>query len=192
MSPAPPAQTASDEPRGTSVDRAGPARWIDRVAGLLLAGSLGLTVATAVPSLLVAAGVDLPGAAWSPVGSLREGRVPLGHRPGPRGASPHRFHADDPDTLDEDDEPGERAYAPETSVDPDGDVDGDDAPRGQLAMTRKSLTLREQPVVTAEVVGEVRAGEQVTVPLIVGEWALVSYDGGAVMGWAKKSEIAIR
>ena len=173
-----PAQPPSDQPPG-----ARSARWLDRLAAVLIAGSLGVTVATAVPSLLVAAGVDLPTATLSPThpragpyhgGSLRDGY-------------PNRFHGDDPDALDEPD------YGPpEGSLDPDRDLEGDDAPRGQLALARKSLALREQPVITAEVVGEVKAGEQVTVPLIVGEWALVSYDGGAVMGWAKKSEIAIR
>ncbi len=176
-----PAQPPSDQPPG-----ARSARWLDRLAAVLLAGSLGVTVATAVPSLLVAAGVDLPAVTLSPTHPY-PGPAGRAHGGSLRDSHPDRFHGDDPEGLDEPD------YAPpEGSLDPDRDLEGDDAPRGQLALARKSLALREQPVITAEVVGEVKAGEQVTVPLIVGEWALVSYDGGAVMGWAKKSEIAIR
>ena len=69
-----------------------------------------------------------------------------------------------------------------------------DGPHGQLGLTRGPLVLHEQPAGRAGVVGDVEAGELVTVLRVAGDWALVYYGGagGLVVGWAKKSEIAIR
>jgi hypothetical protein len=67
-------------------------------------------------------------------------------------------------------------------------------PQGQLGLTRGLLALHERPAGSASVVGDVQAGEVVTVLRIAGDWALVYYGGadGLMIGWAKKSDIAIR
>src|SRR5262249_3369795 len=131
----------------------------------LLVLSVSLALGAAAPAFLAAVGAPLPSAA--PEGTARP--LPLPHRP--------------PEILSQ----------PETEG-PGALFDPDDTPRGQVGLAPGPLTLREQPSLGSEVVGQVKAGELVTVPFISGEWALVYYTGsaGLLMGWAKKSEIAIR
>src|SRR5262249_50377460 len=140
-------------------------RWLDRLTLAILVFSVSLTLGAAAPAFLAAVGA--PRSSAAPEGSSRPLALP--HRP--------------PEILSQ--PPSEGPGAP---------FDPGDPPRGQLGLTRGPLTLREQPTLGSEVVGEVKAGELVTVPFITGEWALVYYTGpgGLLMGWAKKSEIAIR
>jgi hypothetical protein len=146
-----------------------PPRWLDRITVVLLVLSVGLALGAAAPALLAVAGAPLP--VTAPPASGRP--IALPHRP--------------PEILSQPEGPG-------ALVDPDREPDPDDAPGGQVGFTRVPLTLRELPALNAEVVGQVRAGELVTIPFISGEWALVQYgaSGGMLAGWAKKSEIAIR
>jgi hypothetical protein len=154
--------------------RATGARRIDRLTTALLAASVGITFGAATPSFLVAAGVDLP--------SVRA-QLP-GAEPAPIDAPlalPHR----PPEILG-------HPEGAEYPFDPDGEEDAPE-PHGQVGLTRRPLVLHEQPAGRATVVGEVQAGEMVTVLRVAGDWALVYYNGGdLVVGWAKKSEIAIR
>jgi hypothetical protein len=144
------------------------ARRIDRVTTALLAASVGLTVGVATPSFLVAAGVDLP--------SVR-GELPAGEPL----VLPHRA----PEIVG-------HSEGTELPFDPDGDDDTPE-PHGQVGLTRGPLVLHDQPAGRASVVGDVQAGEMVTILRVAGDWALVYYNGGGlVVGWAKKSEIAIR
>ena len=145
-----------------------PARWIDRGTTALLVLSLGVVVGVATPALLRAAGADLAVTRAAP---LTAPPIVMPHRPPEILA-----HEDDLEGPSDDDEtpPSE--------------------PRGQLGLTRGPLVLHERAAGGAAVVGDVQAGEMVTVLRITGDWALVYYGGadGLVVGWAKKSDIAIR
>jgi hypothetical protein len=158
-------------------------RWTDRLTTALLTASLGVAVGPAAPALLRAAGVASPAAAPS------ESAAPL--------ALPHR----PPEILGHE---GAGAL-----FDPDDDEAQISEPHGQLGLTRGPLVLHEHPADAARVVGDVQAGELVAIVRISGDWALVYYSGSAghadphppdphtpagslVLGWARKSEIAIR
>jgi hypothetical protein len=183
MSPSAPSDVAAPAPAVPPAGRAdvrsvqpgGPgARRIDRLTTALLAASVGITFGAATPSFLVAAGVDLPSVGAELPGteaSPAEERLVLPHRPPEIVAHPD---------------------GTEYPFDPDGDDDAPE-PHGQLGLTRRPLVLHEQPAGRATVVGDVKAGEMVTILRVAGDWALVYYNGGGlVVGWAKKSEIAIR
>lgn len=142
-------------------------RWVARLTTALLAASLGVLAGAATPAFLRAAGVKLrseePPASAAPLA--------LPHRP--------------PELLSHE--------GPEGLFDPDDD----EAPpsHGQLGLAREKVALHEQPATVAPEVGDVEAGEMVTILRVVGEWALV-YSGGdggnLVVGWVRKSEIAVR
>jgi hypothetical protein len=150
-----------------------PARWIDRLATALLALSLGVVVGAATPALLHAAGSDLAVLRAAP--SLSASPLAMPRRP--------------PEILAHE---GDR----EGLVESDGDSDETSLPEphGQLGLTRTPLVLHERAADGAGVVGAVEAGERVTILRIAGDWALVYYGGAdsVAIGWAKKSEIAIR
>lgn len=141
---------------------------MDRLTAALLAASVGIAVGAATPAFLRAAGVQLLHGAAAPPGSA----APL--------ALPHR----PPEILGHEGPP----------FDPDDDDLPLPEPRGQLGLTRSPLVLHEQPAGAARGVADVEAGELVTIVRFAGDWALVYYggSGGLVVGWAKKSEIAIR
>ena len=149
-----------------------PALWTDRLTTGVLALSIGVMGGVAGPPVLRAAGVTLPVVGASPS---------TFHRPL---ALPHP-----PRELTLRDDPSE------TLVDPD--QDGDDPPLPgsvELGLTRGTLTLHERPDASAEMAGELPANELVTILRDVGDWVLVYHNGpaGPVIGYAKKSEIAIR
>jgi hypothetical protein len=126
-----------------------------------------------MPAFLVAGGVELRGTVASP------SAAPL--------ALPHR----PPEIL-----------AHESPLDLPFDGDDDEGPLvetghlgdGQVGLTRGPLVLHEQPTGAAASAGDVEAGERVTILRVVDDWALVYHAGsaGLVVGWAKKSEIAVR
>jgi hypothetical protein len=151
---------------------AAPTRWLNRLTTALLALSIAIAVGAATPALLRAAGSELvprdaPPLSAPPIAMPRRPPEILGHE-------------------------GE----PERLFEPDGESDGTPrpGPRGQLGLTRGPLVLHERAADSAGMVGAVQGGEMVTVLRIAGDWALVYYGGadGLVVGWAKKSEIAIR
>ena len=60
----------------------------------------------------------------------------------------------------------------------------------RLGLARKTLTLYAEPGGMGSPLGTIEAGEQVVLIKEAGPWALVFQSGK--MGWAKKSEIAVR
>ena len=76
----------------------------------------------------------------------------------------------------------------------------DEAPPGsatrlrRFGVVRHRVSILEQPAIGARSLGDVEPGELVGVVREVGDFALVVHSGedGALMGWAKKSEIAVR
>jgi hypothetical protein len=130
--------------------------------------SLGVVMGVATPALLRAAGADLAVTSAAPVTA-------------PPIAMPRR----PPEIL---------AHGDDLEGPADYDETPPAEPQGQLGLTRGALVLHERPAGGAGVVGDVQAGEMVTVLRITGDWALVYYGGaeGLVIGWAKKSDIAIR
>jgi hypothetical protein len=113
------------------------------------------------------------GAARTPHGTFRHDRddLPLPGLPGDR---EHLFQGDDPGVGEPKDEPSGEPKA--------GSI--------RLGLARKTLTLYAEPGGAGEVLGEIKAGEQVVIIKEAGPWALVFQSGN--MGWTKKSEIAVR
>ncbi len=148
-----------------------------------MVASLGVVLAVATPSLLRAAGVEVPIAAPEGEGASAPPLL-LPHPP------PDLRSLDTEGALDGDDDgpptdpasPTDRSYR-------------DPARAGSREGTTKgALALHEQPSGASEVVGSLAAGEQVAVLRVVGDWALVYYGGAGtlVLGWTKMSGIAVR
>ena len=157
-----------------------PARWLDRVSGLLLCVAVGVALVPATPALLRALGIQLPG-----IASPSEGApVVLPHRP------PELLG--NPDSL----------FDPDHDLDPDEarSPDGSDLPgaaaaaHARIGLARGPLVLHDKPTFTARSLGAVKTGEMVMIMHEAGEWVYVVSDSDEklVSGWAKKSEIAIR
>lgn len=172
-----------------------PGRWIDTLTTLLLVAAACFVAVSAMPALLRAAGL----APFGPSGVFRS---PFG---GPA-AEPHPIGAGLADEDDDDDhgsEPllgprfdpfrdGPRASArPSDSAEPD-----EGAPRGRMkpAVVRRKATLRLSASEDADPTGEVNVGDSVFVVREQGEWVLVLQTGadGVLMGWTKRSQLAIR
>ncbi len=150
--------------------------WLGRLTVGVLALSVSVVSGVASTALLRAAGVELGSDGASP---RSRAPMPLPRHPS---AVPDRALPDD---------------APEIVVDPDRDGDGDDRPPSgaiELGLTRDKLRLHERPSAGAEVVGDLAAGELVSILRVVGDWVLVYHSGpaGAAVGYVKKSEIAVR
>ena len=173
--------SAPEQPSDEHAEPHRKARWLDRAVTLLIAAAVTGAVAAVTPALLQASGVELPVAAPAHTGAP----LALPHRPPDiknHPAAPPLFGP------------------PATLFDPDSDGD-EGAPRGQLGLTRTPITLRDTPSLSSEISGQVDAGEEVRILRVAGDWVLVYYggassrrgeDGALVVGWAKKSEIAVR
>ena len=147
-------------------------RWIDRVTMALLVLSVGVAIGAATPALLRAAGADL---AVTNAAPAPRPPIALPRRP-PEILAHARRRSRGPPTRRE-----------RRSAD-------DRAGRTARAHARARSCCTSSPAGGAGVVGDVQAGELVTILRVTGDWALVYYGGaeGLVVGWAKKSEIAIR
>jgi hypothetical protein len=160
-------------------------RWMDRITAGLLAASLGVALGAATPAFLRAAGVEIPVAASPSAAPLALPRRPpeiLAHE----GLPDMPFDGDDDDVpLFSDPSPG--------PLGPGGLRDASD-PWSQVGLARGPVALHEHPGGATKIVGEVGAGELVTIVRFAGEWALVVHAGAGalVSGWAKRSEIAVR
>jgi len=165
------------EPQAPSPAAAPPvrrSRWLDRLSATLLVAAAAVAAIAAAPALLRAAGAPLPDT------RAPEQTPPLDLR-----------HA-----------PPEILANPDQLFDPDHDLDPDDLPgsapfaagRGKLGRVLGILTLRDRPADAGKLVGEAKAGELVMVVREVGDWAFVwaQIDDTMVVGWAKKSGIAVR
>jgi uncharacterized protein YgiM (DUF1202 family) len=183
-----------------------PARWLDRATALLIAAALGLAMASAVPSLLHAAGVELPVAvAPAPTGP----RIAVPHPPPEILSHPESPFGDDdsvgsqrirrdpnskvPPRFTDEPNPWVPAEPPDDDTEPRRDPLEYALPSRAVVLSG-ALWLHEQPVDSARVVGVVEAGQKVTLLTERGAWAIVMYSVGDDQraGWAKKSEIAVR
>jgi uncharacterized protein YgiM (DUF1202 family) len=203
---APGAPTEEPAPAPAPRQAPRPARWLDRMTGLLIAASLGLAAASAVPSLLHAAGVELPVAeAPAPTGPRIAVPHPppeiLSHPESPFGdddsAGGQRIHRDPNSKLPPrfTDEPNPWVPAEPAEEEPEPHRDPlEYALPSRAVILGGALSLHEQPLDSARVVGVVHAGQKVTLLTERGPWAIVMYNVGEEQhaGWAKKSEIAVR
>ncbi|WP_437690722.1 SH3 domain-containing protein [Sorangium sp. So ce176] len=161
-----------------------PARRLDRLTGLVLLAATAIALTPTAPLLL---------------------RALAGERPPMQGAG--RFaHLLERRSLDEeasrahprfplDGDPG--AHDPRSDDPPGFDEEGDEpgAPaRLQLGIASRGVALVEEPRADGARVGAIAAGELVMVVRESGGWVLVAkHQGGSmVMGWARRSEIAVR
>jgi hypothetical protein len=184
-----------------------PGRWTDTLTGALLCVAVAVVAVSASPALLRAAGVvDLRPEAGAHAGG-RLSLLPPGHE------RPRRplFEDEDEDEdaltppfleskrergilgdrgkpREEAEERGPRVHAPE------GPLEGADGTSARIGVVRHRITLVESPGEDGPTLGEVQPGKLVMVLKEAGDFALVAYssEDGIVMGWTKKSEIAVR
>lgn len=150
------------------------ARWVDAATVVLLLIGVSAVFFAAAEPLLRAAGIGA-GHAHEDEGVTLFAPDPHDRDLHGQGAEGARRH---PPVAEEDDE------APPTS-----------AKRLQrFGVVRHRVSILEQPAAGARSLGDVGPGELVGVVREVGDFALVVHSGedGALMGWAKKSEIAVR
>jgi hypothetical protein len=192
-----------------------PTRWVDRLSGLLLCVAAGGSLAAAAPALLRAAGIELAQAEAPPI----EPRIAVPHPPAEILGNPGRFGEDDdgdeprltelermypdgmwpgrgqrrrvdrshPLGIDQGGDPGVAPPADDPWIVPGGTSGGQ-----RFGLAQKLLTLHVEPSESADATGQVKAGKLVMILKEVGDWALILYKGEGLMGWAKKSEIAVR
>lgn len=184
-----------------------PRRWTDTLTGALLCVAVAVVGVSATPALLRAAGVvDLR----PEVGAHAGGRLSL-LPPGHERPSRPLFGDEDEDEedfpvpfleskrqrgilgdrgkpRDDAEESGPRVHAPDG---PHADADGT---RARIGVVRRRITLVESPGEDGPTLGEVQPGKLVMVLKEAGDFALVAYssEDGILMGWTKKSEIAVR
>jgi hypothetical protein len=189
---------ASEAPRKRRAQR-----WTDTAATLLLGVSVAAVLATALPSLLRAAGASTP-AEESGRGEAAHLRLPTP----PPGAPGNPIVAPEDDD-DDGDEPRltqlERDF-PEgmlpghrTAEERARDAEIFGAPRGgkgslKAARAGGPLRLFKEPLPGASVVAIVAPGAVIQIVREVGGWALIKYLGGGepITGWVQKSEISAR
>jgi hypothetical protein len=162
----PPAPAHPPVPRSTRA-----ARWIDVASGAVLLATTLVTVVAVTPSLLGLAGLPI----------LRS----AGRRPTPASDVRHQPPEilSDPDKLLEADrdDPEDVPFAPTRG-------------HAQLGQARGAVALRDRPGEEGRAIGQIRAGELVMILKESGDWLQVwaSSADGVLMGWVKKSGIAVR
>jgi hypothetical protein len=189
--PGPDARASS--PRATFEARAGAAttaappegaprraRWMDATTVVLLLVGVFVVLLTAAEPVLRAAGLG--------AGPARDDEGVTLLAPDPHGAP-------DPRDIDLHQRGVEDALRHPPAAKDDADSPPSGATRLQrFGVVRRRVSILEQPVPGARSLGDVEPGELVGVVREVGDFALVVHSGedGALMGWAKKSEIAVR
>lgn len=156
------------------------ARRINRLTGLLLLAAAAVVLVPTSPVLLYAAGVGVPRPPMQSAGKI--GRM---LRRSPAVAPPWAH-----DQTAEDDAP--RLRLPDVE---DHDGEPPDAPaRLRVGVAPRGLTLLDEPSQGGSRVGTIPAGEVVMILREAGGWALIAQntDEGVIMGWARRSEIAVR
>ncbi|XXX78843.1 SH3 domain-containing protein [Sorangium sp. So ce134] len=162
------------------------ARRLDRLTGLVLFAATAVALLPMAPiALRAVAGDRAPVQSASRFAHLLEGRSPAAGR----AEAHHRFPFDEDPGADEPRSPHDDGPA----FDDDEEDPGAPA-RLQPGIASRGITLLDEPRPTAARVGAIAAGELVMVVRESGAWALVlKHDGGnMLMGWARRSEIAIR
>jgi hypothetical protein len=192
-----------------------PRRWTDILTGVLLSVAVGVVAVSASPALLRAAGVmDPRPEAGAPQGGRFALFPPERERPSrplfeeedEDDVSPPSLERDHPEIpwLDRRSSPGragERGKQGASAEDDgprvhelEGPHGGAGETRARIGVARRRITLVEHPGEAGPKVGEIQSGKMVMVLKEVGDFALVAYssEDGVVMGWTKKSEIAVR
>ena len=162
-----------------------PARWADRITALFLLAAATLLLGALTPPVLRVLGVGAPS---SPV--MRAERLPLPERetePRPR----RTFFEGGDEGDDEDDFPG--VVPPHALPHRGGQVPSTGGPM-LMALARHDLLLHADPDPGSATLGQVESGDTLMVMKESGDWALVIRTGaeGVLMGWARRSEIAVR
>ncbi|WP_437624659.1 SH3 domain-containing protein [Sorangium sp. So ce1151] len=161
------------------------ARRLDRLTGLVLFAAAAVALLPTAPLLLRAlAGERPPMQGAGRFAHLLERRSPAAER----SRSHPRFPFDADPGADDPRSPREE----DPGLDEEAEAPGGGSPL-QLGIASRGITLLEEPGDGARV-GVVAAGELVMVVRESGAWALVAKNqgGNMVMGWARRSEIAIR
>ncbi|WP_437962628.1 SH3 domain-containing protein (plasmid) [Sorangium sp. So ce119] len=175
------------EPPPGDAPAAPPARRLDRLTGLVLLAATAIALFPTAPLLLRALAGERP-----PMqGAGRFAHLLERRSPDEEASRAHpRFPFDD-------DDPG--AHDPRTPHDDppgfDEEVDEPGAPsRLQLGIASRGVTLVDEPRPDGARVGAIAAGELVMVVRESGGWVLVvkNQGGSMMMGWARRSEIAVR
>ncbi|WP_437280160.1 SH3 domain-containing protein [Sorangium sp. So ce375] len=161
------------------------ARRLDRLTGLVLFAAATVVLLPTAPVVLRAVAGDRPPVQGAGrFAHLLEERSPAGGRAQAR----PRFRFDEEEGDDERQSPHEDGPA----------FDDEEDPRApapiQAGIASRSITLLDEPRADGARVGAVAAGEVVMIVREWGEWAhVLKSDGGTMlMGWARRSEIAIR
>ncbi|AUX40147.1 hypothetical protein SOCE26_015440 [Sorangium cellulosum] len=177
---APPASAAGAAPAAQAA--APRARRLDRLTGLLLLAAAAVALFPAAPVLLRALGLD-----GAPAPMQSAGR--FARLLAPRSPDPPRPRFDE--RGDAEPLPSPRAEDP--ALDEEAEAPGA-AGRFQLGIAERGITLLDEPRAGGSRVGAIAAGELVMIMREAGGWALVAQNDGdsIVMGWARRSEIAIR
>jgi hypothetical protein len=157
-------------------------RWMDRLTGALLLVSAAVALVPVLPAALRALGAGVSPAEEQAAGRSAWLLPPQG--------SPHApFDVDESPERDARALP--RAEAPELDADEEAPQS---SPRLRMGVAPRGIRLLDEPRVGSARVGEIAAGELVMIVRESGDWALIARndDQGVVMGWARRSEIAIR
>ncbi|WP_437735425.1 SH3 domain-containing protein [Sorangium sp. So ce1335] len=182
-----PAGARPAAPAGTPPGDA-PARRLDRLTGLVLVAAAAVALSPTAPLLLRAVlGERPPMQAAGRFAHLLERRSP--DDDGARAPTHPRFPFD----ADPDDDDPRSPHGALPGFDEEGD-DPDAPARPQIGVASRGLTLVDEPRADGARVAAVAAGELVMIVREAGGWALVAkhQQGNLVVGWARRSEIAVR
>ncbi|WP_438018590.1 SH3 domain-containing protein [Sorangium sp. So ce315] len=183
---APPAAPAGPPPGDTPA--APPARRLDRLTGIVLAVAAAVALSPTAPLVLRALAGERPHV---------QGAGRFTHLLEPRSPDDERARAPSPPRFSFDDDPGADDPPSPRDAPPGFDEEGDDpgAPsRLQIGIASRGITLVDEPRPDGARVASIAAGELVMIVRESGGWALVAkhQGGNLVMGWARRSEIAVR
>ncbi|WP_156338439.1 hypothetical protein [Chondromyces crocatus] len=178
----PPRASATPSTAPLTIDER-PPRWTDRVTFLLLFATAAVLFSAALPAVLRLSGI---GPQVPPV--MRAERLPLldrDTRRRPLPAPPRR-------SLFAPEEDQEELEPPSWGRPQDADRDTDSPLT--MALARRRFRLFADPSSDATTVGTAEAGDQLMVMKSVGDWVMVlrSSAEGVVMGWTRRSDVAIR
>lgn len=153
------------------------ARWLDRLAGGAVVLAFGAVLGAATPAFVRVAGFGVP---------------PEGHAELPRSRAQQPSAGVSEPRIEFLDEQEDEALPSPTDVAPGKSPASWAVPR--MGLARTTLELRTHAAANGPVVGEVPAGTPVTVVREQGAWVLIAQNGAGDMslGWAPKSEVAIR
>jgi hypothetical protein len=168
-------------------------RWIDTLSSLTVAAAIGAVLFAAAPSLLraVSTPASMPSRAAEHEGDLS---------PHASGSAAHGFTFAEGDDEPDTDAPSHGWSSipgipadSRNSAHVSGDDDESTHAEAKVGLARRTLKLVAKPAAGAELIGEVKEGGRIMVVREQGEWLLVYAPGdGVSMGWARKSDIAVR